>query len=84
MRDHATSFGPAATVYERAGVPALAGTAEGLPLPDHYVILLDAGDRAAVLDRVRHLTATHPDLAGRDTFPLPYVTQCARADLPQR
>jgi SAM-dependent methyltransferase len=46
-----------------------------------YVILLDAGDRAAVLDRVRHLTATHPDLAGRDTFPLPYVTQCARADL---
>jgi len=49
-----------------------------------YVILLDAADRAAVLDRVRHLTATHPDLAGRDTFPLPYITQCARADLPQR
>lgn len=46
-----------------------------------YVILLDAGDRAAVLDRVRHLTATHPDLAGRATFPLPYVTHCARADL---
>ena len=49
-----------------------------------YVIMLDAADRAAVLDRVRHLTATHPDLAGRDTFALPYVTQCARADLSQR
>ena len=49
-----------------------------------YVILLDDDQRAAVLDRVRDLTATHPALAGRDTFPLPYLTQCARADLPQR
>jgi len=48
------------------------------------VILLGDDDRAALLDRVRDLAATHPDLAGRDTFPLPYVTQCARADLPQR
>ena len=48
------------------------------------VILLSDHDRAALLDRVRELTATHPALAGRDTFALPYVTQCARADLPQR
>jgi SAM-dependent methyltransferase len=48
------------------------------------VILLGEDERAALLDRVRHLTTTHPDLAGRATFPLPYVTQCARADLPQR
>ena len=47
-----------------------------------YVILLSADERAAVLDRVRELTRTHPALAGRDTYPLPYVTQCARADLP--
>jgi SAM-dependent methyltransferase len=48
-----------------------------------YVILLADDERATVLDRVRDLTATHPDLAGRETFRLPYVTQCARADLPQ-
>jgi SAM-dependent methyltransferase len=48
------------------------------------VILLGDDDRAALLDRVRELTATHPALVGRDTFALPYVTQCARADLPQR
>ncbi|AGZ42637.1 class I SAM-dependent methyltransferase [Actinoplanes friuliensis] len=46
-----------------------------------YVILLPATERAAVLDRVRELAATHPDLAGRDTFELPYVTQCLRASL---
>jgi len=48
------------------------------------VILLGADERAVVLDRVRHLVATHPDLAGRETFPLPYLTRCARADLMQR
>jgi SAM-dependent methyltransferase len=48
-----------------------------------YVILLSREDRAAVLDSVRDLVATHPALAGRDTFALPYITQCARADLPQ-
>ncbi|MEV4705097.1 class I SAM-dependent methyltransferase [Actinoplanes sp. NPDC049316] len=46
-----------------------------------YVILLSDDDRAGLLDEVRHLAATHPDLAGRDTFELPYVTQCARASL---
>jgi hypothetical protein len=45
---------------------------------------LSEQERAAVLDAVHELTATHPALAGRDTFPLPYVTECARADLPQR
>jgi SAM-dependent methyltransferase len=48
-----------------------------------YVILLDDDARAELLDRVRHLTATHPDLAGREEFELPYVTQCARASLPR-
>ncbi|GAA3960215.1 class I SAM-dependent methyltransferase [Actinoplanes auranticolor] len=48
-----------------------------------YIILLSERERAAVLEAVRELTATHPALAGHDTFPLPYVTECARADLPQ-
>jgi SAM-dependent methyltransferase len=31
-------------------------------------------ERAVVLDRVRSLAATHPQLAGRSTFPFPYTT----------
>lgn len=51
------------------------------------VILLPEEDRAALLDEVRALIATHPALAGRspgrEKFALPYVTQCARASLPK-
>jgi SAM-dependent methyltransferase len=59
--------------------------------PDHlldlvasrsYVILLSPDQRAALLAQVRQLIATHPALAGRTLFDLPYVTQCARASLP--
>lgn len=32
-------------------------------------------ERAAVLGRVRNLAATHPDLAGRDSFGFPYTTR---------
>ncbi|WP_067499800.1 class I SAM-dependent methyltransferase [Actinoplanes sp. TFC3] len=46
-----------------------------------YIILLSDTDRAAVLDEVRTLTRTHPDLAGRPEFELPYITECARASL---
>jgi SAM-dependent methyltransferase len=49
-----------------------------------YVIMLPRDQRARVRDEVRDLVATHPDLAGGDTFSLPYITQCARADLSQR
>jgi ubiquinone/menaquinone biosynthesis C-methylase UbiE len=34
--------------------------------------------RAAVLDRVRALARTHPDLAGRAAFPFPYTTMVYR------
>jgi hypothetical protein len=39
-----------------------------------YVASLDADAQAAVLDGVRRLVATHPDLAGLETFPFPYRT----------
>ncbi|MGH9288952.1 MAG: class I SAM-dependent methyltransferase [Acidimicrobiales bacterium] len=35
-------------------------------------------DRTRVLDRVRELARTHPDLAGRPTFGFPYVTRVYR------
>jgi SAM-dependent methyltransferase len=47
-----------------------------------YVILLGADDRRTLLDQVNHLLDTHPALAGHDTYDLPYLTECARADLP--
>ncbi|MEO8899272.1 MAG: class I SAM-dependent methyltransferase [Candidatus Dormibacter sp.] len=46
-----------------------------------YVITLPPDERAAVLAEVRHLVATHADLAGRDQLDLPYVTECFRAQL---
>ena len=32
-------------------------------------------ERAEVLDRVRALTRTHPELAGRESFGFPYTTR---------
>jgi SAM-dependent methyltransferase len=49
-----------------------------------YVILLGAEERAELLARVRSLTETHPALAGRTTFAMPYVTHCVRAELAPR
>ena len=85
------------------GVPALAGSAEQIPLGDgtvdvvlaaqawHWVDpaqgsrrspdLLPDAERAAVLNRVRQLTQTHPALAGRPDIILPYRTLCWRGRL---
>jgi SAM-dependent methyltransferase len=42
-------------------------------------IIAPAGERERMFGAIRELAATHPDLAGRDTFELPYVTYCTRA-----
>jgi len=44
-----------------------------------YYLLLDPAGRADLLHRVDELTRRHPDLAGRETFVLPYITRCWRA-----
>jgi SAM-dependent methyltransferase len=46
------------------------------------IILMPADERAALLNEVRKLIATHPDLVGRTEFALPYITRCAMASLP--
>jgi SAM-dependent methyltransferase len=46
-----------------------------------YVILRPPDERAGLLAQVRQLMATHPALVGRMEFDMPYVTQCARAEL---
>ncbi len=47
-----------------------------------YVITATPTERERILAAVRELAATDPELAGRERFPLPYVTQCFRARLP--
>ncbi|MGH9112083.1 MAG: class I SAM-dependent methyltransferase [Acidimicrobiales bacterium] len=39
---------------------------------------LPPADKQRVLDRVRRLAETHPDLAGRASFPFPYTTRVYR------
>jgi SAM-dependent methyltransferase len=79
-------IGPPFGAPERHAVPwqnriAPAGMIE-LAASRSAVILLAEPEREALLDRVRYLIATHPDLAGRETVELPYVTYCTRAELP--
>jgi SAM-dependent methyltransferase len=40
-----------------------------------FVAVLPDDERAKVFDQVRQLVATHPQLAGRQVFELPYVTE---------
>jgi SAM-dependent methyltransferase len=47
-----------------------------------YFITKDAEAQTAVIQSLRKLAGEHPDLAGRDTFELPYVTECFRAKAP--
>jgi SAM-dependent methyltransferase len=47
-----------------------------------YVITKPEPQRAAMLDDVRRLLATHPVLAGSELVSLPQLTRCYRADLP--
>jgi hypothetical protein len=44
-----------------------------------YVIDLPDPERAALLDEVRDLARTHPGLAGRESFEVPYVTEAVRS-----
>ncbi|MFF1574177.1 class I SAM-dependent methyltransferase [Leifsonia sp. NPDC058292] len=46
-----------------------------------YFITKDAQAQAAVIASLRRLASEHPALAGRETFEMPYVTECFRARL---
>jgi hypothetical protein len=45
------------------------------------VATLSERERERVLDEVEHLCDSHPALAGRESFELPYETQAYRARL---
>jgi hypothetical protein len=44
-----------------------------------YYLTSTPDAQAAMVSRIRELAATHPDLAGRKEFDLPYVTMAFRA-----
>ena len=43
------------------------------------VIIAEPAERARMLQGVRALLDEHPDLAGRERFGMPYITECVRA-----
>jgi len=47
-----------------------------------YLIALEPDERAAVLERIRALLASHPDTAGRPEFAMPYTTVAFRTVAP--
>ena len=46
-----------------------------------YVIVASQEERARILGGIQRLIDHHPDLAGRETFEMPYVTYASRAHL---
>jgi SAM-dependent methyltransferase len=46
-----------------------------------HLILLPPDERDALLDEIDRLTASHPDLRGREWIEIPYRTECYRARL---
>ena len=58
----------------------LDGVLELVASRSYFITADDAGKRE-ITDGVRALLAEHPDLRGKTTFELPYVTRCFRARL---
>lgn len=55
-----------------------AGSLRRLVQTHSFYLVQDAGGKEEVLRRIDELVSTHPDLAGRESFVLPYVTRCWR------
>jgi len=65
---HEGEFRHTQTVTPEAMVQRVASVSHVAVLPD--------GERAAVLDEVRDLLASHPDTAGRADLGVPYRVDC--------
>jgi len=72
--DAAGTFGPVEVVTERWSQPVDAELVVERAASVSVVGALPDDERAVVLERVRDLCRTHPDLAGRDTWAFPYRT----------
>lgn len=83
-RFNAEMFGPAETAAFAYSQWLDADGLADLVASRSYVISLDNEDRATVLAAVRELATKHPDLAGHETFEMPYFTVVARSRLLSR
>jgi len=50
-------------------------------LVDTFSYVATSPNRSAILDQIRTLAASHPQLAGRETFALPYLTKVYRSQV---
>ena len=72
-------FGPVEVAEFRHSVWHTADMLVDLTKSRSFFITATPDRQAAFEAEVRALAATHPDLAGRESFPLPYVTRVYRA-----
>ncbi len=77
----AAGFGPVIREVFRHAVTHTPDTLIELMKTRSYYLTAPAEGRAEIEAGIRNLAATHPDLAGRDTFELPYRTVVFRAQL---
>jgi SAM-dependent methyltransferase len=74
-------FGPTESFEVRWSRPMNADRLVELFSTRSYVIVAPEPERRRLLGEVRELTETHPELAGRESFEMPYITRCFRAAL---
>jgi SAM-dependent methyltransferase len=79
----AAGFGPVVREVFTHAITHTPDTLVELIKTRSYYLTAPAERRAEIADGVRDLAATHPDLAGRETFPLPYRTVVYRTALPR-
>jgi SAM-dependent methyltransferase len=82
LRDHEQFgrwFAPTERALFRHGTVHNADSLVALIASRSYYLTADADRRAELEAEIRNLVATHPDLAGRDAFELPYVTVAYKA-----
>jgi SAM-dependent methyltransferase len=72
-------FGPVAEAEFHHSVRHTAATLVQLLRSRSYYLTATAEGRSSLEEQVANLAATHPDLAGRSGFDLPYVTRVYRA-----
>lgn len=72
-------FGPFETREYRHEVPHTVDSLIDLIRSRSYYLTASRRRQRAIEQDVRHLAATHPDLAGRQQFAMPYVTRAHRS-----
>ncbi len=73
-------FGPTEHLEVRWTRPMSAEKLVDLFSTRSYLILAPEEDRRRVLGEIRELADGHPELAGRESFEMPYITRCFRAE----